>query len=287
MRARNIKPGFFKNDHLLECDPLARILFEGLWCLADRQGKLEDRPTKIKIEILPCDNCDANVLLEQLALKMDDLGKPALINRYVVNNKRYIQIVNFSKHQNPHMNEAESIIPEPEEYSASTMQTLEEHQHNPADSLIPDSLIPDPLTTVTTVTDSCPQKEASGDESSNILKCPHQDIISVYHKTLPELPRVKHWPENLQAIMRTRWKEDQARQNLEWWEKFLLYVHESDFLMGRAQGGFMADLEWLVRPKNFTKIANGRYHHGGNGTRSKAQPGISAWLAERGQYAEA
>ena len=35
-RARNIKPGFFTNDVLADCDPLARLLFAGLWTVADR-----------------------------------------------------------------------------------------------------------------------------------------------------------------------------------------------------------------------------------------------------------
>ncbi len=109
--------------------------------------------------------------------------------------------------------------------------------------------------------------------------CPQTEIVNLYHKNLPELPRVKQWPENLQAILRTRWKEDPVRQNLAWWEQFFRYVQESDFLTGRTKEAFVADLEWLVRPKNFTKIANGRYH--GRGGVAKPQPGISAWLEER------
>ncbi len=154
MRARNIKPGFFKNEHLLSCDPLARILFEGLWCMADREGRLEDRPNKIKIEILPCDNSDVNALLDQLAQWTDEDGEPALIMRYQADGKRYIQIVNFLKHQNPHVKEAKSSIPapclhhactvlEPDSHHADTVQTPEQHSTSPADSLIPDSLIPE------------------------------------------------------------------------------------------------------------------------------------------------
>ena len=44
MRARNIKPGFFKNDALAELDFAGRLLFIGLWGIADRAGRLEDRP---------------------------------------------------------------------------------------------------------------------------------------------------------------------------------------------------------------------------------------------------
>jgi hypothetical protein len=143
-RARNIKPGFFLNDKLAECDPLARLLFAGLWCIADREGRLEDRPKRIKAEVLPYDDCDPDDLLNQLAQR-------GFIIRYEVDGNRYIQITNFKKHQNPHVKEAPSIIPPPpeqelapEKHCTSTVQTPEKHDKDPADSLklIPDSLKP-------------------------------------------------------------------------------------------------------------------------------------------------
>lgn len=54
-RARNIKPSFFTNLELGECSPLARLLFIGLWCIADRKGRLEDKPKQIKIQTIPYD----------------------------------------------------------------------------------------------------------------------------------------------------------------------------------------------------------------------------------------
>ena len=62
VRARNLKPGYFKNEGLADLPPLARILFAGLWGMADREGRLEDRPKRIKAEILPYDNCDTDKL---------------------------------------------------------------------------------------------------------------------------------------------------------------------------------------------------------------------------------
>lgn len=105
-RARNIKPGFFRNAELMELDPLARLLFIGLWCLADKAGRLPDRPKHIKFELLTCDACDCDALLQLL----HDAG---FILRYAVDDVRYIQVVNFAKHQNPHYKEAESDIPPP------------------------------------------------------------------------------------------------------------------------------------------------------------------------------
>ena len=48
-RSRNIKPGFFKNEDLLDLPYEYRLLFVGLWTLADREGYLEDRPKRIRM----------------------------------------------------------------------------------------------------------------------------------------------------------------------------------------------------------------------------------------------
>ena len=134
-RARNIKPGFFTNENLAEVPALGRILFQGLWCYADREGRLEDRPRKLKVEILPYDDCNIDELLEALALR-------GFIRRYKSGENSYIQVVNFCKHQNPHVKENASSIPAPEEHQTSTVQELELPEQA---GLIPDSLnlIPD------------------------------------------------------------------------------------------------------------------------------------------------
>lgn len=136
-RSRNIKPGFFVNDELAEIEPLGRLLFIGLWTIADREGRLKDRPKKIKAQVLPFDNCDVDKLLKKLHEK-------GFILRYCANSSRYIQIINFCKHQNPHIKEAASDIPAPDKHQTSTRQEQNKHTTDPADSLllIPDSLNP-------------------------------------------------------------------------------------------------------------------------------------------------
>jgi hypothetical protein len=104
-RSRNIKPGFYKNEDLAECSVLARLLFPGLWLLADREGRLEDRPKRIKGEIFPFDNVDTNELL-------NELKQWGFIKRYQVGEKNYIQVLNFCSHQSPHCTEKDSVIPD-------------------------------------------------------------------------------------------------------------------------------------------------------------------------------
>jgi hypothetical protein len=138
-RARNIKPSFFANDDLADLPPLGRLLFIGLWTLADREGRLEDRPRRVKAEVLPYDDCDVDALL-------DSLHKHGFILRYTVGDDQFIQVVNFSKHQNPHVKESASSIPASDEHHTSTVQEQNNTQPEPERAgLIPDSpsLIPD------------------------------------------------------------------------------------------------------------------------------------------------
>jgi hypothetical protein len=90
-------------------------------------------------------------------------------------------------------------------------------------------------------------------------KCPHQDIILLYHDTLPELNRIHVWDDTARGYLRARWREDKNRQHLSWWKAFFLYVKESAFLKGEVKN-WQADLRWLVKPSNFAKVMNGAYH---------------------------
>ncbi|MFE1631294.1 DnaD domain protein [Brevibacillus reuszeri] len=168
-RARNIKPGFFKNEDLSDLTPYTRLLFVGLWCLADRDGLLEDRPKRIKGELFPYENIDINQCLQ-------DLHEAGFILRYEVEGERFISIPKFSNHQNPHHREAISKIPkpyqgkdkkqaDPNQGEAMPQNSLglsselpdqgsDEPTKSRADSLIPDSLIPDSLIPLPPITDS-------------------------------------------------------------------------------------------------------------------------------------
>lgn len=154
-RARNIKPGFFRNAELVELPIETRLLFPGLWILADREGRLEDRPKQIKMEIFPADNFDIDSMLNQLS----DAG---LIERYEVDGKRYIQVTNFAKHQNPHRDERASLIPAPNKHCANTVQTLcEIDADSVAIGLNPDVLNPDVLNPESNTLEASPQDEDS------------------------------------------------------------------------------------------------------------------------------
>ena len=143
-RSRNIKPGFFCNEVLAEMDFATRLLFIGLWTEADRDGKLEDRPKKIKMAIFPDDSVDVDSMLN--VLHAGDL-----ITRYSVGALKVIKINAWAKHQSPHHTEKKSILPDNHESQVNNAPlTVKKQEHdggNPPDSLnlIPDTLDPDSL----------------------------------------------------------------------------------------------------------------------------------------------
>jgi hypothetical protein len=150
-RSRNIKPGFFLNDTLGSLPPLARLMFAGIWTICDREGRIMDRPSRIKAEVLPYDNADADSLLAML-------HESGFIDRYEAEGMRLIQVCAWDKHQNPHVKEQPSTLPCRCQHQTSTRQAPGINGHDtvqaeklPAlaglipSSLIPSSLIPDSL----------------------------------------------------------------------------------------------------------------------------------------------
>jgi len=106
-RARNLKPSFFANDILAECDPMARLLFAGLWTIADRDGRMEYRPRKIKGILFPYDNCDIEPLVEQLAAR-------GFVVVYRAGGINVLAIPTFGEHQRCHPDERSEGFPPPE-----------------------------------------------------------------------------------------------------------------------------------------------------------------------------
>jgi hypothetical protein len=98
------------NEDLCELGPFAYILFTGLWMLADREGRLEDRPKRIKAEAMPLWE---SVCWKDVDSLLSGLAERGFIQRYSIGEIPYIQITKWRKHQNPHARESASTIPPP------------------------------------------------------------------------------------------------------------------------------------------------------------------------------
>jgi hypothetical protein len=103
-------------------------------------------------------------------------------------------------------------------------------------------------------------KESSFDVPESYKNCPQKEIIEAYHQHLPQLPTIQVWDDQSAKRLRQRWRQDPKCQSIEFWVEYFKWVAQSRFLMGQVND-FQADLHWLVRPTNFAKVINGRYHN--------------------------
>lgn len=189
-RARNIKPSIMDNEELAELEPMTRLLFIYLWMLADRDGRLEDRPKRIAAQALAYDRgADVGAML-------DALHAGGFILRYKAGGMDLIQIVAFEKHQNPHIREAASELPAPKQ---GTTKARAKHNLGSASAqpkperagLIPDPgfLIPDSL--IVCVEDAPAHTQAKHEFREAMKSRPELDPETVYQGFLAYYPADK------------------------------------------------------------------------------------------------
>jgi hypothetical protein len=286
-RARNIKPSFFKNELLAEMDAFDRLLFVGLWCLADREGRIEDRPKRIKMELFPCDGYDVDAGLA-------NLEKHGFVTRYQAGEVAVVAVVNFHKHQTPHGTEKDSELPDENgdltinertsngyvagKKRVNNVNPQESNGHPPLgncagtvnppghNTLNPDSLNPDSL------------KEAKASMSSAkpaaAQPCPHTELIDLFGKHLPMLsqPKPELWSGKKADAMRARWKwvltakkrngqpyAASREEALDFFDRYFAYVAKSDFLTGRDGKWTGCNLGWLMTEAKFSAVIEGNY----------------------------
>lgn len=218
-RSRNIKPGFFTNDVLGELPALTRLLFAGMWTICDREGRLEDRPKKIRAEVLPYDDCDPEAMLK-------DLEKHGFIQRYEAGGVRVIQVLAWAKHQNPHVKEAPSTLPAPVEHKTSTVQEQCSEQPLPERAgLIPDSgflttdsspLIPEVKTAPRKRSASVPAKPVV--EPQVLIEAgfsPEEAAEFIAHKSAVKAPLTERaWLDHLAESQKAGWSALQAAEKV-------------------------------------------------------------------------
>jgi len=200
-RARNIKPGFFMNEDLAECDLAARLVFIGLWSLADREGRLEDRPKRIRAFVFPYEDYDVDELLNQLQ-------EHGFIIRYEVEGNKYIQVVNFKKHQRPHPKEAASQIPAPPEFSDDNVQPIDDDQYDEEPCLDDDQEVNDNDNNIESREKVIPSREKDVTSNGNSRTSPsdilNPDILNPDNKTHAQA----HASASVKKAQRTKFVKD-------------------------------------------------------------------------------
>lgn len=93
-RIRSVHPEQWTDDKFVTTSPLARLVAIGVRNEADDNGIFEWNPVKLKMRLLPADNCDMPDLL-------NELEQSEQIFKFDIKGKAYGMVRNFQKYQKP------------------------------------------------------------------------------------------------------------------------------------------------------------------------------------------
>ncbi len=118
-RIRSIKPEFFTSEQIVECSPIARLMFVGMWCFCDDAGIFPASYKSLKMQVFPGDE----VTINQIKSYVEELLKAELLVQYVVENKTYWQVTGWH-HQK--IDRPNYKYPKPEN-STSDRRVIDDH----------------------------------------------------------------------------------------------------------------------------------------------------------------
>ncbi|RAU43457.1 MULTISPECIES: DnaT-like ssDNA-binding domain-containing protein [unclassified Pseudomonas] len=87
-RIRSIKPEFWTSEQVMECSPIARLLFIGIWNFCDDAGNHPLSPKTLKALVFPGDDITSTQVSDLIA----DLESKGLISIYSHSAKLYLHV---------------------------------------------------------------------------------------------------------------------------------------------------------------------------------------------------
>lgn len=110
-RIRAVKPEFTKDENLATLSREHRLFLVLIAMLADKAGRLEERPAWFRVELYPY---DVDLTPETVMRWIQDLDAAGFLRRYEHEGRRYLWIPSFRKDQRPSSWEKDkttSVIP--------------------------------------------------------------------------------------------------------------------------------------------------------------------------------
>jgi hypothetical protein len=225
-RIRHVKPEYFMDDDVAKCSIQARYLFIGLWTLADREGRLLDRPAKIKAHIFPYDD---KITIKQVDNFLSELANTNFLVRFTSDEKQIIQIRSFKKHQHIHINEQSSQLPE---YIIDKECTIQEPYIHPPSTALSSS------------------SSSSSSSSKPTVTQDYLELMSAWN-SLSGVRSIRDLNEKRKKNIRIRLKD----ANWNWraaMDKFPLSCFPTP-------NGWLPNFDWFLRPDTVDRILEGSY----------------------------
>jgi len=100
MRARLVKPEFFRDRKMGQLGPVVALVYQALWVSADDYGTARADPEQLKGDMFTWWD---SVSCADIAQALQTLAHCKRVTRYTVGDETYARILNWDKHQKVHM----------------------------------------------------------------------------------------------------------------------------------------------------------------------------------------
>ena len=113
-RQRMINPNIWQSEDFSKLSTLAKLVFIGMFSLADDEGKGRAKPVYLKSVIFPYDD---GMRLTDIEKALSEIGSNMSVTFYASNGNQYYRMDNWKKWQKVEK-PSESIIPDPDNHGA-------------------------------------------------------------------------------------------------------------------------------------------------------------------------
>lgn len=270
-RIRTVKPEFWSSEQVMECSPIARLLFIGLWNFCDDAGNHVASAKTVKAEIFPGDDISSTDVQGML----DELSSNSLIAFYTKGDKEYLHVTGWRKHQkidkptykHPAFSEDDRRAVDeasPPEGNGREGKGKEKEQS----SLRSDSSPPLALTGTTPPAADAKAKtkariqqiaEEAQAAYNAILAKPHGELSACTVLNKPRIKAVEKALPTVRQLCQLLFRSE--RVTPEFWKLYFETAADDDFHAGRQQGGvghenWKPDFEYLLREGVIAKLAD-------------------------------
>lgn len=271
-RIRSIKPEFWSSEQVMECSPMARLLFIGLWNFCDDGGNHVASAKTVKAEIFPGDDISSTGVQGLL----DELSSNSLVAFYTNAGKDYLHVTGWKKHQ-----KIDRPTFKHPDYSGDPRRGLDES--SPPEGKGEEGRGEEGKEHSSLRSESSPQLALTGDASAPAdLKAKRADrirqiaedarnaynaILAKPHGQLPACtvlnkPRIKAVEKALPTVRQlcqTMFGSEKVTP--QFWQAYFETAAEDEFHSGRQPGGpghenWKPDFEYLLRETVIAKLAD-------------------------------
>lgn len=236
-RKRMIDPNIWQSEDFSKLSTLGKLVFIGLFSLADDEGRGRSNPVYLKSTLFPYEE---GIRSTDIDKTLSEISSNMSVIFYSCDGSSYYSLYNWNTWQKIDR-PTESKIPE---YDEKTMQRLfDEHSTNPRRVIVSN------------------RKEDNRKEKED----KRIEVKEIYNEYCPNLPQVQKLTEKREKAIDKFLKEFTKEQFIE----ICKIANSTDFLIGKNDNGWKADFDFLMRKDKATNVLEGKYNS------SKSENGIN------------